>query len=141
MLHNSTGLLVVIARMLHSSIRLRVVIARMLHNSIGLCVVIVKMLHNSIGLCVLVARMMYNFNGLTVVRVRMLYNSIGSPVVKAGADPEFEVRRRNTFRGRGFGGRPEAPNRCRVEPWWGPRGRSPRKFLNFRDFIGFKICL
>ena len=35
------------------------------------------------------------------------------------------------FQGRGFGGRLEAPNGSRAKPWWGPRGRSPRKLLDF----------
>ena len=33
--------------------------------------------------------------------------------------------------GRGFGGRLEAPNGSRAKPWLAPRGRSPRKLMDF----------
>ena len=37
--------------------------------------------------------------------------------------------------GRGSGGRLEAPSGSRAKPWWGPRGRSPRKLLGFTNKI------
>jgi hypothetical protein len=53
-----------------------------------------------------------------------------------GADPG-----RNTTWGRGSEGRPEALSGSRTKPWWGSRGRSPRRLLNFRGFIGLKTFL
>ena len=53
-----------------------------------------------------------------------------------GADPGILVRGGAWifFKGIGFGGHLKAPNGFRAMPWWGPRGRSPRKLLNFSDF-------
>ena len=47
-----------------------------------------------------------------------------------------QARSQSTFdvealSGRGFGGRLEASNGSRAKPWWGPRGRSPRKLMDF----------
>ena len=43
--------------------------------------------------------------------------------------------------GRGSGGRRKPPSGSRAEPWWGSRGRSPRKLMDFLDlavgFLGF----
>lgn len=37
-------------------------------------------------------------------------------------------------KGRGSGGRLEAPSGSRAKPWWGSGGRSPRKLLKSRYF-------
>ena len=38
------------------------------------------------------------------------------------------------FKGMGSGCRLKAPSGSRATSWWGPRGRNPRKLLNFVDF-------
>ena len=59
----------------------------------------------------------------------------------AGADPGILVRGGGVelfFKGMGSGGRLEAPSGSRATPWWGPRGRSPRKLLHFSDFRSYR---
>ena len=46
---------------------------------------------------------------------------------QARSQGTFEVE---ALSGRGFGGCLEAPNGSRAKPWWGPRGRSPRKLMD-----------
>lgn len=38
--------------------------------------------------------------------------------------------------GRGFGGCLRVHSRYRIIPWWEPKGQSPLKLMNFRDFVG-----
>ena len=64
--------------------------------------------------------------------------SLGPKEIYPGAYPGIEVKEGNTNWGRGFGGRLEPPSGSRAMPWWGSRGRSPRKLLDFRDFIDLK---
>ena len=53
---------------------------------------------------------------------------IGRGWIQARSQGTFEVE---ALSRRGFGGRLEAPNWSRAKPWWGPRGRSPRKLMDF----------
>ena len=39
------------------------------------------------------------------------------------------------FKGMGFRGRLRVPSWARANAWVGPRGRSPRKFRNFSEFM------
>ena len=64
--------------------------------------------------------------------------SLSPKEIYPGAYPGIEVKEGNTNWGRGSGGRLEAPSGSRAVPWWGSRGRSPRKLLDFRDFIDLK---
>ena len=41
----------------------------------------------------------------------------------------------------GSGGRCKPPSGSRAEPWWGPRGRSPRKLREFGHFKALKLAL
>jgi hypothetical protein len=55
-----------------------------------------------------------------------------------GADTGFEVRGDATLFEAGVWAAWRPPVGTRAKPWWGSRGRSPRKLLYFRDFIGLE---
>ena len=60
--------------------------------------------------------------------------------IRASTGPGIDVKFATLFQAEGLGGR-LAPGRSRAKPWWGSRRQSPRKLLNFRDFVGFKTYL
>ena len=65
----------------------------------------------------------------TLYITRLMYVSV------QGRIQEFWLGGRGFFfKDIGFGGHLKAPSGSRATPWWGPRGRSPRKLLNFSDF-------
>lgn len=54
----------------------------------------------------------------------------------AKAVPGYVVRGGANFR-KGVWGLPWGPgSKYRIIPWWGPKGQSPLKLMNFRDFVG-----
>jgi hypothetical protein len=57
-------------------------------------------------------------------------------------NPRIEVRGLGTTLSEmGSGSCCEAPSESRAKPWWGTRGQSPFKLLDFGDFISITTCL
>ena len=60
---------------------------------------------------------------------------------------EHQARRKHFGSGAAIGTKKTAGGRCkppsgsRAEPWWGPRGRSPRKLREFGHFKALKLAL